>query len=139
MAPYEEIEIPLVQEDSGVNAYTFDAECSQDQDDVLSTLDDGIVETKITYHDLVKKLGELAKTVQYSQAHCKAVVSDIDKMIGHYRSRKPFIVNFTTFNSGILGNSKSTINAISNDVLPANSKMPTFLGQKKLYAGIQQN
>ena len=131
LTAYEEIEMPLVQDDSPVNTYVNDAECSQDQMDTMSTLNISNPKGNISYHDLVKKLGELARTVQYSQAHCTTVLADIDKMIGHYRSRKPFTVNFTTFNGGVLDNSKSNGSAISTEVVPANSKTPTFLGQKK--------
>ena len=97
----------------------------------MSTLNISNPNANISYHDLVKKLGELARTVQYSQAHCTTVLADIDKMIGHYRSRKPFVVNFTTFDSGVSDHCKSTVSAISTKVVAANSKTPTFLGQKK--------
>ena len=45
---------------------------------------DSISKTKITYSDLVQKLSELARTVQFNQEHCITVMSDIDKMIQHY-------------------------------------------------------
>ena len=117
MTVYEEVEIPSVQEDSPFNAYTNDDEYSQDQTATVSTLNVSNTKGSILYHDLVKKLGELAKIVQCSQAHCTTVLADIDKMIGHYRSRKPFTVNFTTFNSVVLDNSKSTRSAISTEVV----------------------
>ena len=80
----------------------------------------------ITYHDMVKKLIELARTVQFKQDDCITVMADISKMIDQYRSKRPFVMTLNTFDQS----NKACENA-TNDAVYASTSMHSNISKGK--------
>ena len=80
---------------------------------------------------MLQTLSELAGTVQFSQANYVAVMANITKMIDHYRSRRPFIVNVTTFNESLLGGSSQPEVTVTHEVVRVSTNMPPNLTQQE--------
>ena len=76
---------------------------------------------KISYGDLMVKLGELARTVQNDQHKCAAVIADIDQMIMHYRNDNAFMLNFVVIDGDTTDKSGQPIRSVTN-VLPTVSR-----------------
>ena len=50
--------------------------------------------TRLSYGNLMVKLGKLARTVQNDQNKCANVIADIDRIISHLRNDQAFNLNF---------------------------------------------
>ena len=59
---------------------------------------------RVTYGDMMIKMGELARTVQDDQSQSASVITDITQMITHYRNNQAFNVNFVFVGNDVVGN-----------------------------------
>ena len=59
---------------------------------------------RVTYAEMMIKMGELARTVQDDQSHSASVITDITQMITHYRNNQAFNVNFVLVGNDVVGN-----------------------------------
>jgi len=122
--------------------YSNDPECAVDAfvEDIEHG-EDG-KHAKISYQQLMVQLGELARTVQNNQSHCVTVMSDINKMIQHYRNGHDFQVNFMTYNDNIQENcaSSSRTEVNVNDPIPAVTRvLPSASRQNRKKSRIEWN
>ena len=62
------------------------------------------VHSKVTYQDIMIRMGELARTVQNNQEQLSAVLVNVNRMIDYYRKGKNFEVNFVTHDAINLSN-----------------------------------
>ena len=71
------------------------------------------------------QLGELARTVQNNQTQRVTIMSDINKVIQHYRNDHDFRVNFMIYNDNIQDNyaSSSRTEINGNDPIPTMTKV----------------
>ena len=128
---YEEIEIPSVVNNEVVNHYANDVECSQDT--IMVDHNNMAVGnlSRITYHDMVKKLTELARTVQFKQEDCITVMADISKMIDQYRSKRPFVMTLNTFDESDKVNDLVISESAKLDAIPASTSTRSSLVTKR--------
>ena len=119
----DEIDSPDIEgQKESYNPYKDVLECSQDKNAVVGTDSDNTKLSRISYQELIKILSELARTVQHSQQDCISVKSDVCQMIEHYRSKKPFVVNFVTFNAH--NQSDNTVSKKIGQPIPASTQVP---------------
>ena len=59
---------------------------------------------RVTYAEMMIKMGELARTVQDDQSQSASVITDITQMITHYRNNQAFNVNFVLVGNDVVGN-----------------------------------
>ena len=109
------------------NPFHMDAECSIDEFATDFTSDEIDVTHKISYQELMIRMGELARTVQNDQTQCSAVLSYINQIIGHYRNGTSFELSFVTHDEM----SSSAVNASEDRALP-------IAAVKKNYLPMQQ-
>ena len=129
---YEDIDITPAVQNTITNPYQDDAECSQDVTDVGTEIVRIGVSQQITYHDMVKKLSELARTVQFKQEDCITVMADISKMIDQYRSKCPFVMNLTTFDECTKSNESITLVNATNDAILVSTSIPPVFTKRKM-------
>ena len=81
---------------------------------------------------MVKKLSELARTVQFKQEDCITVMADISQMIDHYRSKPPFVMNLTIFDESTKENESLTLVNAKNDAILASTSIPPTITERKM-------
>jgi hypothetical protein len=128
---YEDIDITLAVENTLTNPHHNDNECEQEITDVGTEIMRVGLPQKISYHDMVKKLTDLARTVQFKQEDCITVMTDISKMIDQYRSKRPFVMNLTTFEECAKPNEFLTLVHTENDAVPASTSIPPITTKRK--------
>jgi len=86
-------------------------ECGRDEFATDLTRDDADINRKISYQEIMTKMGELARTIQNDKSQCAAVFSNVNRMIELYRNGKSFELSIISHDAIACSNSNKSTNS----------------------------